>query len=156
MAKRYWLFKSEPEVYALKHLKRDKTTYWEGVRNYQARNMLRDDIQVGDGVLFYHSREKPMHVAGTAVVTKAGYPDPTQFDRKAKYHDPQSQKDNPRWYVVDIRFESAFKNAVTLDEMREMPALESMVLLRKGSRLSIQPVTAKEWKAVLRRGAARG
>ena len=93
-----------------------------------------------------------MHVAGTAVVTKAGYPDPTQFDKRAKYYDEKSTKENPRWYVVDIAFESGFAHPVTLDEMRGMPALEDMVLLRKGSRLSIQPVTSSEWKAVLRRG----
>ena len=152
MAKRYWLFKSEPHSYSLKNLKRDKTTYWEGVRNYQARNMLRDKIKVGDSVLFYHSREKPMHVAGTAIVTKAGYPDPTQFNKRAKYYDEKSTKENPRWYVVDIEFESEFAHLVTLDEMRTMPALDDMVLLRKGSRLSIQPVSPSEWKAVLRRG----
>lgn len=154
MAKRYWLFKSEPHSYSLKNLKRDKTTYWEGVRNYQARNMLRDDIQVGDGVLFYHSREKPMHVAGTAVVTRAGYPDPTQFDKRAKYYDEKSTKENPRWYVVDIVYESEFAHPVTLDGMRDMPTLRNMVLLRKGSRLSIQPVTSSEWRVVLRRGTA--
>ena len=152
MAKHCWLFKSEPDVYSLRNLKRDKTTYWEGVRNYQARNMLRDKIKVGDGVLFYHSREKPMHVAGTAIVTKAGYPDPTQFNKRAKYYDEKSTKENPRWYVVDIEFESEFAHPVTLDEMRTMPALEDMVLLRKGSRLSIQPVSPSEWKAVLRHG----
>ena len=152
MAKRCWLFKSEPHSYSLRDLERDKTTYWEGVRNYQARNMLRDKIKIGDSVLFYHSREKPMHVAGTAIVTKAGYPDPTQFDKRSKYHDEKSTKENPRWYVVDIEFESEFAHPVTLDEMRTMPALKDMVLLRKGSRLSIQPVASSEWKAVLRRG----
>jgi len=152
MAPRYWLFKSEPDVYSLRDLKRDRTTYWEGVRNYQARNMLRDDIQPGDGVLFYHSRQKPMHVAGTAVVTRAGYPDPTQFDKREKYYDAKAAKDNPRWYVVDIAFEKEFAHPVTLDEMRDIPALADMVLLRKGSRLSVQPVTSSEWKAVLRAG----
>ena len=154
MPKRYWLFKTEPDVFSIADLKKSpkQTTCWEGVRNYQARNMLRDDVQVGDGVLFYHSREKPMHVAGTATVVKAGYPDKYQFDKKSKYYDEKASKDNPRWYLVDIQLDKVFKNAVTLDEMRQMKGLEKMVLLRKGSRLSIQPVTAAEWKIVCRKG----
>jgi predicted RNA-binding protein with PUA-like domain len=152
MAKRYWLFKSEPDVYSIAHLKRDKKTYWDGVRNYQARNLLRDEIKVGDGVLFYHSSVKPMVVAGTAKVVKAGYPDPEQFNPESKYFDPDSPRDDPRWFVVDIAFEEEFSHPVTRDEMKEMAALKDMMVLRRGARLSVQPVTATEWKAIVKRG----
>ena len=151
MPKKYWLFKSEPNAFSLRDLKRSRTTYWEGVRNYQARNLLRDEVQQGDPVLFYHSRVEPMAVAGVAVVTKAGYVDHTQFDQSAKYYDAKATKDNPRWYMVDIRFESEFKQPVTLHEMKEMAALKNMVLLNR-SRLSIQPVRAAEFKAIVKRG----
>lgn len=152
MAKRYWLFKSEPDAYSFRDLERDGTTYWEGVRNYQARNLLRDEVGVGDGVLFYHSRVKPMVIPGTAQVVRAGYPDPAQFDPKSKYHDPAARPDAPRWYVVDIAFDEAFAHPVTRDEMGDMPALADMMVLRRGARLSVQPVTAVEWKAIVRRG----
>jgi len=109
-------------------------------------------VQKGDGVLFYHSRIKPMAVAGTAKVTRAGYPDPTQFDPESKYHDEKATEEEPRWYVVDIEIDEVFERPVTLDEMREMKALEGMELLRKGSRLSVQPVRKAEWQAILRRG----
>jgi predicted RNA-binding protein with PUA-like domain len=151
MAKRYWLFKSEPDVYSLADLKRDKKTYWEGVRNYQARNFLRDDIKPGDEVLYYHSRHKPMAVVGTAKVTKGGYPDPEQFDRKSKYYDAASKKEDPRWYVVEIAFQSEFKTPVTLDEIKTIPACKDMVLINR-SRLSVQPVTAGEFKAIKKKG----
>ena len=156
MPQRYWLFKSEPDVFSIQDLKKSpkRTTLWEGVRNYQARNLLRDEVRAGDGVLFYHSRVEPMAVAGTAPVVRAGYPDPMQFDPKAKYHDPKSTKENPRWYAVDIRFDREFVRPVTLKEMREMPALARMVLLHR-SRLSIQPVRAAEWKAILKRGLGK-
>ena len=151
MAKRYWLFKSEPEVFSFLDLERakDQTTSWEGVRNYQARNMLRDDVQAGDEIFFYHSRTEPMHVAGLARVVRAAYPDPFQFDPSSRYHDPDSTREEPRWYTVDIRYERPLARPVTLEEMREEPKLSDMVLLRKGSRLSIQPVTPDEWKAVI-------
>ncbi|MHC4407431.1 MAG: EVE domain-containing protein [Planctomycetota bacterium] len=152
MAKKYWLFKSEPDVYPIQALAKDGTTYWDGVRNYQARNTLRDDIQVGDGVLFYHSRVAPMAVAGTAKVTRAGYPDPTQFDKKSKYYDQKATEENPRWFVVDIEIDRIFEEPVTLPELREMKALSGMVLLQKGSRLSVQPVRKREWDAVVKRG----
>jgi predicted RNA-binding protein with PUA-like domain len=154
MAKKYWLFKSEPDVYPLEALAKEKgqTTLWDGIRNYQARNTLRDDVQVGDGVLFYHSRVNPMAVVGTATVTRAGYPDPTQFDPKAKKFDPKAKRDNPTWYVVDIKLDQVFENPVTLKEMRDMKALEGMVLLAKGSRLSVQPVSKQQWTAITNRG----
>ena len=152
---RYWLFKSEPDVYSLADLKRDKKTCWEGVRNYQARNLLRDEVKQGDGVLYYHSRVKPMVIPGTAKVVRAGYPDPYQFDPKSKYYDPKARKDDPRWYLVDIAFDSEFKHPVTRDEMMEMKALKNMMVLKRGARLSIQPVTRQEWEAISRRGRGR-
>ncbi len=154
MAKRYWLFKSEPSVYSIDDLRDDKdsTTHWDGVRNYTARNLLRDEIQKGDGVLFYHSSCAEPGAVGVATVTRAGYPDPTQFDPKAKYHDPKSKPDNPRWFVVDVTFDKAFKNPVTLKAMRETPGLEDMALLRRGNRLSVQPVTPAEWKIITKQG----
>lgn len=155
MPKRYWLFKSEPDVYSLADLKRDKKTYWEGVRNYQARNLLRDEVQAGDGVLFYHSRVKPMVIPGTAKVVRPGYPDPAQFDAKSKYHDPKSSPDNPRWFVVDVAFDEEFAHPVTRDEMQEMAALKGMMVLKRGARLTIQPVTRREWEAIVKRGRGR-
>jgi predicted RNA-binding protein with PUA-like domain len=152
---RYWLLKSEPEAFSIDDLAgaKNKTTRWDGVRNYQARNMLRDEIAVGDGVLFYHSNANPPAVAGTARVVRAGYPDPTQFDPRDGHHDPGSALDAPRWFAVDIAFESRFTRAVTLPELRADPALAEMVLLRKGSRLSVQPVSAAEWKRISKLGA---
>jgi predicted RNA-binding protein with PUA-like domain len=150
MARRYWLMKSDPETFGLAELKRSpkQTTVWDGVRNYQARNLLRDEIQVDDGVLFYHSQSDPPAVVALARVVRAGHPDPSQFDRKSKYHDADSSPAAPRWYAVDIRLERELERPVTLHEMREAPGLENMVLLRKGSRLSVQPVTREEWKIV--------
>jgi predicted RNA-binding protein with PUA-like domain len=152
---RYWLLKSEPEAFSIDDLARAKnrTTRWDGVRNYQARNFLRDDIAVGDGVLFYHSNADPPAVAGTASVVRAGYPDPTQFDAKDGHHDAGSTPDAPRWFAVDIAFDTKFAHAVTLPELRADPALGDMVLLRKGSRLSVQPVGPGEWKRISKLGA---
>lgn len=154
MAKRYWLFKTEPSVFGIEDLKRSprQTTCWEGVRNYQARNMLRDEIRKGDRVLFYHSQVQPMAVVGTAEVVRSGYPDETQFDPKSRYHDPGADPADPRWFMVDIRLEKVFPRPVTLQEMREVKALGKMMLLQKGSRLSIQPVTAEEFRVVTRLG----
>jgi predicted RNA-binding protein with PUA-like domain len=152
---RYWLMKSEPSVFSIDDLSRakDGTTRWDGVRNYQARNMLRDEIAVGDGVLFYHSSAEPPAVAGTARVVRAGYPDPSQFDPRDAHFDRDSSRDDPRWYAVDIKFEAKFAREVTLPELRGATALADMVLLRRGSRLSVQPVTAAEWKQIVKRGA---
>jgi predicted RNA-binding protein with PUA-like domain len=149
--------KSEPETFSIEDLARaaKKTTGWDGVRNYQARNLLRDEIQVGDGVLFYHSSADPPGVAGTAEVARAGYPDPSQFDRKSNHHDPDANPDEPRWYMVDIKHTQTFPTFVPLPALREMPALRDMVLLRKGSRLSVQPVTPDEWKAIVAVGTKR-
>src|SRR3954453_635473 len=145
---RYWLMKSEPEAVSIDDLARAKngTTRWDGVRNYQARNFLRDDISLGDGVLFYHSSADPPAVAGTARVARAGYPDPTQFDPRDKHFDRESWRDEPRWYAVDIKFESKFGREVTLPELRGARALADMELLRRGNRLSVQEVTPGQWK----------
>ncbi len=153
MARRYWLLKSDPDEFGLEELENSpgQTTEWDGVRNYQARSFLRSEMRVGDGVLFYHSQSKPPAVVATAKVVRSGYPDPTQFDRRSKYHDPRSPDSNPRWYAVDIRLERKLARQVTLPEMRETPGLEEMALLRRG-RLSVQPVTADEWKIILRLG----
>jgi len=148
----YWLYKTEPSTFSIEDLRRVGRTPWEGVRNYQARNHLRE-AKVGDLVLFYHSSTKPMAVAGTAKVVKAAYPDPSQFDPKSEYFDKDSKRDDPRWSLVDIAFVEAFVNPVTLDEMKSMPALKEMALLKRG-RLSVQPVTAAEWAAIVKRGRA--
>lgn len=151
MARNYWLFKSDPETFGLPHLERSpkQTTCWDGVRNYQARNLLRDEIGEGDGVLFYHSQSKPPAVVAIARVVRSGYPDPTQFRSRSKYHDPKSERSDPRWYAVDILLERSLPREIGLPEMRATAALKSMVLLRKGSRLSVQPVSAAEWKTIL-------
>ncbi len=147
----YWLFKSEPNCYAFADLLAapDRTTGWDGVRNFQARNFLRDAIQVGDGVLFYHSSAAPPAIAGIAEVVRAGHPDPTAFDSKADHYDPKSDPANPVWYQVAIRAVRAIDPPLGLPLLRTVSALKAMELLRKGSRLSIQRVSAGEWDAVL-------
>ena len=152
---RYWLMKSEPGVFSIDDLSRakDGTTRWDGVRNFQARNFLRSDIAVGDGVLFYHSSADPPAVAGTARVVRAGYPDPSQFDPRDAHFDRDSSRDDPRWYAVDIQFETKFAREVTLPELRDARPLAEMMLLRRGSRLSVQPVTAGEWKQIVKMGS---
>lgn len=144
MAHKFWLFKTEPNVYSIDDLAKLGTDHWDGVRNYQARNFLRDEIKVGDKVFIYHSRVEPMAIVGLAEVVRDGYPDHTQFDPDSDHPDPKASPDNPRWYMVDIRFVEKFKQPLTRAELQEMPGLENMVLLQKGSRLSIQPVTAEE------------
>ncbi len=154
--RRYWLFKSEPEVYSIDHLARDGTTSWEGVRNYQARNFLRDEVQPGDRVLYYHSRAAPPGVAGVAEVCRAGYPDPFAFEKGHRYHDPKSRKDDPTWFTVDIRFVEKFPAVVSLETLKATPGLGDMVVIRKGMRLSVQPVTREEFEIVLRLGRSGG
>ena len=141
--------KTEPEAYSWDDLKNqpNSTDFWDGVRNYQARNFMRD-MKVGDKVFFYHSQINPPAIVGIATVVREAYPDPTQFDPESKYFDPKSKTEDPRWSVVDIRSEAEFAEPVTLPELRDIPELEEMVLLRKGSRLSVQPVTEKEWKII--------
>ena len=151
MAKqKYWLFKSEPDVYSIDSLwnEKDGVTYWDGVRNYQARNFLRDQVQIGDGVLFYHSSSDPTGIAGTARVVRAGYPDHTQFEQGHVHFDPAAKHESPRWFMVDIKFESRFPELLTLSRLKSESALSRMVLLQKGSRLSIQPVSEQEWRHI--------
>lgn len=147
--RRHWLFKSEPSVYAFADLLRDGRTSWDGVRNYEARNLLRDQLQVGDGVLFYHSNAKPMAIHGVAKVVAAGHPDASAFDRRSPYHDPDSDAKAPTWYTVDIAPVAAFPAPVTRQQLQGEPELSGMMLLRRGARLSVQPVTVAEWRAVL-------
>ncbi|HUB91268.1 MAG TPA: EVE domain-containing protein [Dyella sp.] len=146
---KYWLMKSEPDTFSIDDLKRKKHEAWDGVRNYQARNFMRDDMRVGDGVFFYHSNCTEPGIAGIAEVASDAYPDPTQFDPKSKYFDPASSRDNPRWMLVDVKFVKKLKRVVTLDELKQHPKLEGMTLLRKGNRLSVMPVDAAEWKYIL-------
>ncbi len=152
IARQYWLFKSEPEAYSIADLAREptKTTFWDGVRNYQARNFLRDTIQRGDRVLFYHSNAEPMAIVGTAEVVRTGYPDHTAFDPHDHHFDPKSKPDQPTWFMVDIKLRQVFSKPVTRDDLKACPALNDMMVLRRGARLSIQPVTAAEWQAVHR------
>lgn len=157
MTRQYWLFKSEPDVFSIDDLaaEKGKRTSWEGVRNYQVRNMLRDEISKGDGVLFYHSRTKPMVIAGTAEVVKAGYPDHFAFDPDHKYFDPKSDPDNPAWYMVDIRLTQIFDQPVTRDALKADQTASQMKVMSRGCRLSITPVTADEWKAVHKLAGAK-
>jgi predicted RNA-binding protein with PUA-like domain len=149
MAKQYWLFKAEPDVYGIDHLAAapNKTGRWDGIRNYQARNFLRDQIKLGDEVFIYHSSCKNVGIVGTAKVVKTAYPDPTQFDPESDYYDPKSPPENPRWISVDIQLTQIFPRLISLAEIKAQPALENMVLIRQG-RLSTQPVTTDEWKYI--------
>ena len=144
---RNWLMKVEPEVYSIHDLKRDGNTGWEGVRNFQARNFLRDQMQVGDRVLFYHSNADPPGVAGLARVVRTGYPDPTARDPRSEYHDPKASDEDPRWYAVDIAYVATFPELVPLDRLRSTPGLEQMLVINR-SRLSVQPVTDAEFEIV--------
>lgn len=146
----YWLFKSEPSVYSIDDLKRDGKTPWEGVRNYQARNFLRDTVKKGDKVFFYHSNAEPPGIAGIAEIVKEGYPDPSQFDPKSKYFDEKSKKAEPTWILVDVGFVKKFANVLSLTALKEAPGLEDMMVTKRGARLSIQPVTPKEWEIVMK------
>ena len=152
--KRYWLFKSEPTAYSFSHLlgEENQTAEWDGVRNYQARNSLRDEIKTGDGVLFYHSSTGSPAVVGTASVVRDGYPDETAWDPQSKHPDPKSTPDNPIWFMVDIKADHEFARPVTLKEIKENPQLQNMLLVRRGMRLSIQPVTRDEWDEILALG----
>ena len=152
MAPNYWLFKSEPGAYSYDDLEKDAVAEWDGVRNYQARNLLRDEIKVGDRVLFYHSNAKPLAIVGTAKVVREGYPDHTAWDPKSAHPDANSTPDDPVWYMVDIQADQRFPEPVAVDALRREPALSDMMVLRRGMRLSIQPVTESEWRAVLRLG----
>src|SRR5690349_14079679 len=149
---RYWLMKCEPGAYTIDDLARDGRTGWEGVRNYQARNFMRDDMREGDGVLFYASNADPSGVTGLATIARAGYPDPFAWKKGHKYYDAASTREKPIWYLVDIGFVERFGGTVSLETLKETPGLEAMMVIRKGSRLSIQPVTAAEFAIVRRLG----
>ncbi|HYG75452.1 MAG TPA: EVE domain-containing protein [Planctomycetota bacterium] len=149
MRKNFWLVKSEPDDYSFEQLRKDGSIGWTGVRNYQARNYMRDQMKLGDGVLFYHSNAEPPAIMGIAEVSKESHPDPTQFDSKSDYYDAKSKKDSPTWMMVDIKFVEAFKRPLTLPELKKAKGLEKMLLLRKGQRLSVMPVSSEEWKRVL-------
>ncbi len=155
-ARRYWLMKCEPEAYTIEDLERDGVTTWEGVRNFQARNSMRDDMKVGDGVLFYASNAEPSGVTGVAEIARAAYPDPFAFEPGHTYHDPKSDPDNPTWYMVDIRFAEKFPEIVPLSTLKETRGLDKMVVTQKGSRLSVQPVTQEEFGIVLKLGRKKG
>lgn len=153
-ARRYWLVKSEPDVYSFADLRasENQTTCWNGVRNYQARNFLRDGMQRGDLVLFYHSSTEPAAIVGVAEVVREAYPDHTALDLRDPHYDPKSKADSPTWMMVDLRAVEPLVHPLTLADLRGVQGLESMVLLQRGSRLSVQPVTAKEWAIVYRMG----
>lgn len=150
--KRYWLFKCEPEAYTIEDLERDGTASWEGVRNFQARNFLRDDVQVGDGVIFYASNAEPSGATGLAKVTRAAYPDSFALEKGHKYFDEKSDPANPTWFMVDIGFVETFPEIVPLSVLKDTPGLEKMMVTQKGSRLSIQPVTKEEFAIVTKLG----
>ena len=149
--KRDWMMKSEPDAFSIDDLERVGTEPWTGVRNYQARNFMRDGMQVGDGVLFYHSNCEVPGVYGLARVASTAYPDPTQFQKKSKYFDPKSSPEEPRWFLVDVGFERRLASPIPLETIRAHAAElgEDFALIRKGSRLSVLPVTAAQWKVVL-------
>jgi len=150
MTKRYWLLKSEPQEFSIDALARVRSEPWSGVRNYQARNFIRDGMQVGDGILFYHSNCAEPGVVGVAEVASAAYPDPTQFDPKSDYHDPGSAREDPRWLLVDVRFKRKLGRAITLDELKtHADALGEFALIRRGNRLSVLPVTRAQWDYIL-------
>lgn len=147
----YWLFKSEPETFSIDDLikRPSQTEPWDGVRNYQARNFLRDQVKVGDQVLFYHSNCKEPGIVGIAKVVKAGYPDATAFDPNSPYYDPKSTEEHPRWFRVDVKFEQKFAANISLSTIKQHPILKQMQVAQKGSRLSITPVKKAEWDAVV-------
>ena len=155
MAKRYWLMKSEPDVYSIDDLEKEGTTSWEGIRNYEARNNMRDEMSVGDEVLFYHNNANPPGVAGLARVVREAYPDPFAFDPESRYHDPKSTREKPRWFMVDLGFMETLDRVVPLAEIKENPELRDMVLVNR-MRLSVQPVSAEEFQVIRRMGKKKG
>ena len=150
MKKKYWLVKSEPNAYSIDNLVKDKKTYWDGVRNYQARNIMRDDMKKGDLVLFYHSNAEPNAVVGICEIVREGYPDFTAFDSENKYFDPKSNSENPTWIMVDIKLVKKFKRPVTLKEIKENSKLQTMRLVQRGNRLSVMPIEKKEFDLILK------
>ena len=154
MGNQYWLMKSEPDTFSFQDLKDrpNQREPWDGVRNYQARNFMRDAMSVGDGVLFYHSNTKPPGIVGLAEVVSQAYPDPTAFDKESKYYDEKSDPNNPRWFLVDVAYKKDFKHQISLEVMKAMPELAEMKVLQKGNRLSITPVSEQEFQAICSAG----
>jgi predicted RNA-binding protein with PUA-like domain len=146
--KKFWLMKSEPDVFSIDNLKKEKNTLWEGVRNYQARNFMANDMKIGDEVLFYHSSAEPPGIAGLAVVTGESRPDSSQFDKKSKYFDSKATKQKPIWFCVEVGFVKKFPQLYTLIELKSNPELAEMLVLRRGQRLSIQPVDVKHFESI--------
>lgn len=146
---KYWLMKSEPEVFSIDDLLKHKTTLWEGVRNYQARNFMMKDMAIGDQVLFYHSNAEPPGIAGLATVSKISTPDPTQFDKKSEYFDKKSTLEKPIWYCVEVKFSKKFKEVFALSDIKSDKNLKNMLVIQKGSRLSIQPVDKKDFEYII-------
>lgn len=150
----YWLMKTEPDCFSIEDLKSKKKTMWDGVRNYQVRNMMRDDMRVGDSVLIYHSNAgKETGVVGVAEIASKAYPDPTQFDLKSEHPDPKSDPKNPRWLCIDVKFIKKFNTMVTLQEIKLDPKCATMVVAQKGSRLSVTPVQKKHFEYLLKLGS---
>ncbi len=152
MTKRHWLMKTEPDAFSIQDLQNrpGKKEHWDGVRNYQARNYMRDDMQVGDPVLFYHSSCQPSGIVGLATIVKSGYPDPSALNPESKYYDPKASPSNNVWVMVDVKFVRQFPQILTLDILRQIPELEKMVLLKRGMRLSIQPVSSEEFAVIMK------
>lgn len=150
--KQYWLMKSEPSVYSISDLKRDQKTEWDGVRNYQARNFMRDTMQLGDGVLFYHSNagKQGTGIAGEAEIVKTGYPDDTAWDKDSLYFDAKSKKEKPTWFMVDVRFIRSCTEIITLKQLKTFTELNQMPVVQRGCRLSVQTVSAADWAFVMR------
>ena len=146
----YWLMKSEPDTFSFQDLKNrpKQREPWDGVRNYQARNFMRDAMSVGDRVLFYHSNTQPPGIVGIAEIVSDAYPDPTAFNKKSKYYDPKSDPEQPRWFLVDVAYVADFQNMLTLEQMKAMPELSEMKVLQRGNRLSITPVSESEYRAI--------
>lgn len=148
---RYWLMKSEPDAFGVDDLaaRPDQTEHWDGVRNYQARNMMRDEMKKGDLVFFYHSNCEMPGIVGIAEISREGYPDHTAFDQENKHYDPASDPDKPRWFMVDVRFVRKLKRTITLGELKDRPDLDGFALTRRGNRLSVMPVTEEQWNYIL-------
>lgn len=145
----YWLMKSEPDTYSIDDLERDGRELWDGIRNYQARNMMRDEMRVGDKAFFYHSSCKVPAIVGIMEVASKAYPDPTQFKKSSNYYDPKSNKDDPRWMLVDVKYKRHTRRPITLSELKEHPALADFQLNKRGNRLSIFPVSKQHWDLIL-------
>lgn len=145
----YWLMKSEPSEYSIDDLKRDRVEPWDGVRNYQARNMMRDDMKKGDLAFMYHSNCDEIGIVGIMTIARESYADYTAFDREDKHYDPKSDPENPRWFMVDVRYKRKLKRTITLSELRQQKKLDGLQLLRPGNRLSVMPVSKKHWDYIL-------